>query len=165
MKQTSLFLLLILLSFATVKAQLKENRKTEFSLGLEAGLPAGTPGLSNLYSFALGGSVMGTYKISSDFRFTLKAGYIHYFIKGGGKGDGFIPVLAGFRYYFTPQVYFAGQMGIAFSTLSNGGSGFCYSPGIGFRLSSKVIFLVRYEATYNSGLNIGNFGARIGYNF
>jgi Outer membrane protein beta-barrel domain len=155
----------VTISVLATKAQEGVDKKAKLSAGVEAGFPAGTVGIGSLYSFAIGGSLEGEYYLSPDFGVTLRAGYIHYLIKGGGPGDGFVPVLAGFRYHFTSQVYLAGQLGIAFSTISRGGSGFAYSPGIGLQLSKHADVLVRYEATYNSGLTIGNIGVRLAYDF
>jgi hypothetical protein len=165
MKKIILAFAVIIISTLTIKAQENPTKKMLLSIGVEVGLPVGTAGIGSVYSFAIGGSLQGEYKVSPGFGLTLKAGYLDYLLKGGGKGSGFIPVLAGFRYHFTPQVYGAGQLGISFSTLSGGGSGLTYSPGIGFQLSQHADVLVRYEATYNSGLTIGNFGIRLAYNF
>lgn len=165
MKKLILAMAVIAISTVTVQAQESVTKKTVFSIGLEAGLPVGTAGIGDLYSFAIGGSLQGEYLVSPDFGLTLKAGYLDYLIKGGGKGDGLIPVLAGFRYHFTPKVYGSGQLGISFSTVSGGGSAFTYAPGIGFQLSQHVDVLARYEATSNSGITIGNVGIRLDYGF
>jgi Outer membrane protein beta-barrel domain len=165
MKKIILVITVATISALTARAQEGADKTAKFSAGVEAGFPVGTVGIGSLYSFAIGGSLEGEYYLSPDFGVTLKAGYIHYLIKGGGPGDGFVPVLAGFRYHFTSQVYLAGQLGISFSTISRGGSGFTYSPGIGLQLSKHADVLGRYEATYNSGLNIGNLGVRLAYDF
>src|SRR5450432_2346502 len=139
------------------------TKKIVISVGVEGGFPVGSAGLGDVYSFAIGGSLQAEYIVSPDFGLTLKAGYLDYLAKGGLGDIGFIPVLVGFRYHFTPKVYASAQLGISFPTLNGGGSFFTYAPGIGFQLSRHVDLLARYEAASKSGFTYGNVGARLAY--
>lgn len=103
--------------------------------------------------------------MAPDFGLTLKAGYLNYLGKSGIGDYGFIPVLAGFRYSFTPLVYASGQLGASFSTASGDGTFFSYAPGIGFMITPNVDVLARYEAASKSGVTYGNIGVRLAYNF
>jgi Outer membrane protein beta-barrel domain len=171
MKRLILVMAVIAISTIKVHAQESAIKKILLSLGVEAGIPVGTPGVSVLYSFAIGGSLQGAYFISPDFGLTLKAGYLDYLPKAGQKDGGLIPILAGFRYYLNPKVYASGQLGVAFSTNSDGpgplsgGSSFTYAPGIGFQVSKQVDIFARYEAASKSLITIGDIGVRLAYNF
>ena len=164
MKKLFLAIAIISIPMAVIQAQ-SVTKKAIFSIGVEAGLPVGTAGISDIYSFAIGGSLQGEYIVSPDFGLTLKAGYLNYSGKNGFPSDGMIPILAGFRYHFTPKVYGSGQLGISLSTASGGGSAFTYVPGIGFQLSKAVDVLARYEAASNNGVTVGNIGVRVAYSF
>jgi hypothetical protein len=164
MKKLILAMVIISIPIAVIQAQ-SVTKKTIFSIGIEAGVPVGTAGINDIYSFAIGGSLQGEYLVSPDFGLTLKAGYLNYLGKNGIKGDGLIPILAGFRYHFTPKVYGSAQLGISLSTVSGGGSAFTYAPGIGFQLSKNVDVLARYEAAANNGVTVGNIGVRLAYSF
>lgn len=152
------------ISIVAVQAQ-SDTKKTTISVGVEAGFPVGSAGLGDVYSFAIGGSLEAEYLVSPDFGLTLKAGYLDYLAKGGFADIGFIPVLVGFRYHFTPKVYGAAQLGISFPTLSGGGSFFSYAPGLGFQLSHHADLFLRYEAASKSGFTYGNVGVRLAYSF
>ena len=164
MKKVILGIAIIAISTATSKAQ-GITGNTVFSIGLEAGLPVGTSGIGDIYSFAIGGSLQVEHYVAPDFGLTLKAGYLDYLAKGGGGGNGLIPILAGFRYHFNPRVYGSAQLGISLATESGGGSAFTYAPGVGFQVSRNFDILVRYEATAKNSVTIGNIGARFAYNF
>ena len=112
--------------------------KPAISIGVDAGIPT-TKGLS----FVIGGSLQGDFKVASELALTLSAGYKSWQVKGGGS-SGFVPVLGGIKYYFTPMVYGSGQLGITFSTESGGGSAFTYAPGIGFKVSDNFDILAKY---------------------
>ena len=156
----------VAISITAVQAQDNIHPKTIFSIGAESGFPMGSDGIGGDYYVAIGGSLQVEYTVSRDFGLTLNAGYLLYLGKlFEADNEGMIPVLAGFRYHFTPKIYGSGQAGISFSTVSNGGSAFTYAPGIGFPLSQHADLLVRYEAASKNGRTIANFGVRFAYDF
>ncbi|MEO6288505.1 MAG: outer membrane beta-barrel protein [Ginsengibacter sp.] len=164
MKKIILILAIVAISTVQAKTQgVKGN--TGISIGAEVGAPVGTAGISDYYSLVVGGSIQAEHLVSPDFGLTLKAGYLHYLAKAAGLGAGFIPVLAGFRYHFSPMVYASGQLGASFSTLSGSGISFSYAPGVGFMFAHHIDVLARYEAASKSGLTFGNIGVRMAYNF
>lgn len=170
MKKLILAMVIISIPIAVVQAQ-SVTKKTIFSIGVEAGLPVGSAGINDLFSFAIGGSLQCEYFASPDFGLTLTAGYLDYLPKNGVNSIGFIPVLAGFKYHFNPKVYGSAQLGISFSTVKDGptvigtGDFFSYAPGIGFQVSRNVDLLARYEAASKGGVTYGNIGVRLAYGF
>ena len=89
-----------------------------------------------------------------------------------GADFGLIPVLAGIKYSFTPQVYASAQLGVSFSTEKDGGSNFTYAPGIGYKFSENFDILAKYtgysvkssgSGSKSTSLNTG--GIRLAYTF
>ena len=142
------------------------QKGSNFSVGLEAGLPVGNA--SNAYSFVIGGSFKYEAPIATGTSFTLTAGYSSFQGKtvAGFKfpAAGFIPVKAGIKYFLADAFYGEAQLGAAFSTQKNGGTAFAYSPGIGYKFSDVLDLGVRYEAWSNNG-TVGQIGARLGFTF
>lgn len=173
MKTITLFFAAIMLTAATVNAQLG----TSFSIGLEGAVPMGDFNKAG-YKFGIGGSAQVDHKVASDMAITLNAGYITYNNKSTTPSFRFnvIPVLAGIKYWFTPKIYGSGQLGAAFnSTKVNNTSGnqtstgFAYSPGIGFNITDNIDLLVKYfgNSVSNNGESaaFSNIGARLAYTF
>lgn len=135
-----------------------------FSIGLEGGIPVG--GNTKPYSHTLGGSLQYEALPASDVGITLSAGYLNSIKSAYGSGSiGFVPLLAGVKYYFVPGIFFHAQLGAAIGTSHGQGTSFAYSPGLGFRLSHNFDAEVKYMGISNKGGNLDNVGLRIGYNF
>ena len=159
----------------------KMDQKLRFSLGAELAAPLGDFKKSS--SFGFGGSVQGDYMVDPTFAITLNAGYINfsgkdytinYPIFGNvtvkGTSFGFIPVLGGIKYNFTPQFYGSAQLGVSFSTAKNGGSNFTYAPGVGYKFSDNFDALLKYTGySVKSGTggsnSLNTLGLRIAYTF
>lgn len=179
----------LFLSLAVIAATLGANAQTKatsspikVSLGVDAVAPFGDFAKSS--KFGLGGSLQGDYNVDPTLAITLSAGYINFFGKDytvsvPGTGNvtyksanfGLIPVLAGIKYSFTPQVYASGQLGVSFSTEKDGGSNFTYAPGIGYKFSDNVDILAKYTgySVKNSGngksSSLNTAGIRLAYTF
>ena len=180
----------LFLSLAVIAATLSASAQTKtsvspvkVSLGVDAVAPFGDFAKSS--SFGIGGSLQGDYNVDPTLALTLSAGYIDFLGKSQtytnpGVGNvtvknpdfGLIPVLAGIKYSFTPQVYASAQLGVAFSTKKNGGSNFTYAPGIGYKFSDNFDILAKYTGysvknsgtgTKNTSLNTA--GVRLAYTF
>ena len=167
------------------KGDKEESKTLSFSVGVEGSLPLGNFG--NSYSFGFGGSAQGDYKISDDFAVTLNVGYITYSGKSTStripigidpitfqiiystvtsKAPAFnlIPVLAGAKYWFSPNVYGSAQFGLAFASGGGTGSNFTYAPGIGFKFS-QIDVLLKYLGISATGGSLNTVGLRAAYNF
>ena len=138
---------------------------SHFSIGLEAGLPVGENG--KVYSSIFGGSLQYEYMPANDIGITLSGGYLNYAFKSsyGGSSIGFVPLLAGFKYYFTQGVFFHGQFGAAIGTSQGQGTSFAYAPGFGFAITPQLDAELKYMGISNSGGTLGDVGLRIAYNF
>ena len=163
---------IIVFTVASVNAQksVSSGSSIIFSIGVEPSLPVGD--FHDIgYNFGIGGSLQGEYKAAEDLGITLNAGYLNY----SGKDDvsnikfntGIVPVLAGFKYYFSPKMYGQGQLGISIFTDSGSGSFFTYTPGVGFYLSDNIDVLLKYTGISGGkgGGNLNSVGARLAYNF
>ncbi len=157
---------LLLGAFAQNNRSSATGAKSKVSIGLEAGIPVGEN--ASFYSSVLGGSLQYEYMPSEDVGITVSGGYLNYALKSsfGGGSVGFVPLMAGFKYYFTPSgVFFHGQFGAAIGTSEGQGTSFAYSPGIGISIIPQLDAEVKYLGISNSGGSIGNVGLRLAYNF
>jgi opacity protein-like surface antigen len=147
---------------------------SHFGIGVEAGLPVGENG--KLYSSVLGANLQYEYMPDTDLGITLSGGYLHFPLKKiyhtnrGPNSSGFVPLLAGIKYYFTPNAFFRAQLGAAVSTTKDifgntGGTSFAYSPGLGVKLSPNIDAELKYLGIQNKGGTLPSVGLRLGYNF
>lgn len=161
-----------LISIMTAKAQEMGSKSIIFSIGVEPSLPIGDFHDAG-YNFGIGGSIQGEHKVAEDLGLTLNVGYMNYSAKDisvfgtnyNGGNFGIVPVLGGFKYYFSPKVYGHGQLGVGIGTSKGAGTEFAYSPGLGFMVSRNVDVLLKYLAYSSSGSTLGTVGARLAYNF
>jgi hypothetical protein len=146
-----------------------QNSNVKFGVGLEAAFPLGNFG--DAYSFGIGGSAQANFVLDPTLDLTLQAGYISFQGKtvNGYKSPtiGYVPVLGGIEYKFTPQVFGSAQLGATFLT-GNGASGtaFTYSPGIGYKFTDNFNVLLKYTGySEKNSDNTGTIGLRLGYTF
>jgi len=127
----------------------------KFSIGLDAGLPVGNTSI--VFSTVIGGSLKYEAPILTNTFATFSAGYSAFLTKSVWKNlgvpasAGFIPLKAGIKTYPTEGIFLEGQLGVVFSTESNGGHAFVYSPGVGYTFSSGFEAGIRYEGWSNNG--------------
>jgi hypothetical protein len=164
------FLILVVSLFCSqansqARARSSATGMSGFSIGLEAGVPLGENGKP--YSYILGGSLQYETKPASDIGITFSGGYLNYTFKEdyGSGNTGFVPLLGGVKYYFSPSAFLHAQVGAAVGTKSGQGTSFMYTPGIGFKLSRNIEATVKYVGISNSGGSLENVGARLAYNF
>ena len=170
-----LFLLLLLTSsvYAAQAQRVSRSRtaagtsatSSHIGIGLEAGLPVGENGKP--YSAVLGGSLQYEWKPDVDLGITASAGYQHWLIKSkyGSGSVGFVPLLAGVKYYFVPNAFFHAQLGAAVGTAKGAGTSFAYSPGVGIKLSPNVDATLKYTGLSKSGGTLDNVALRFGFTF
>lgn len=184
MKKTLLLLTLSLLFYAgnAQRERVARSRTgtstststSRFSIGVEAGLPVGENG--KVYSAALGGNLQYEILPDADLGITLSAGYLHLPLKKiyhtaiGPNSTGFIPLMGGVKYYFTPGAFFHAQLGAAVGTTKDrfgntGGASFAYSPGLGVKVSPNLDLELKYTGISNKGGTLPLVGLRLGYNF
>jgi hypothetical protein len=183
------FMKKLLLSAAIIIAAVGANAqsdasKLKFSAGVEAALPLGDFGKG--YSFGVGGSAQADYAIDETFAVTLNAGYISFSgktvttpsytvgpitIPGTSYKSptiGYIPVLVGAKYSFTPELYGSAQLGLTFASVSGGSgssSAFTYAPGVGYKFTENLDALVKYTGYSANGGSSSTVGLRVAYTF
>lgn len=169
MKKILLALFVLGVTACTSFAQTKDSDAGKFSIGVDAGLPVGNA--SNVYTFAIGGSLKYDMPIGSGAFVNLSAGYQSFMVKSALKdigfpsSSGFIPVKVGLKYYFDGQGFYGeAQVGAAFSTESGGGKAFAYAPGVGYTLDGGLDLGVRYEGWSHDG-TISQVALRVAYSF
>ncbi|MCX8020241.1 MAG: porin family protein [Chitinophagaceae bacterium] len=111
----------------------------QFGVGIRLGLPIGD--FADVNSFGVGGELQGEYGFSKNFSAVVNAGYTNFFGKEINVGSitvktdnlGFIPVLAGVRYYPSEKIFLGAQAGVGiFTSSGNSEAGFSWQPGIGY---------------------------------
>lgn len=168
MKKVILSLAIIAIVFSAnaqkSKSKEAEGSKVKFSIGGDAGIPVGI--FSNVFNFAYGGDLQIDYATSSTSSLNLSAGYVSFSVKnslgGGGIGGGWIPVLVGGRYFFSPKVYGSAQLGVSIAT-SGGGTNFTYAPGIGVKISDNFDILAKFQSLTFTGGALSYAGVRLAY--
>ena len=175
-KVLSIAILTVLFS-ANVNAQDKSilgdptNYDQGFRLGF--GLNGGYV-TDDLYDFAIGADIRGQYDFSKRTSITLTTGFTNLFIGNDVKDLGFIPVKAGFKYFWwEDQFYVLGEIGAAFPVTNHYSdvvdNSLILSPGIGF--ATKYVDLsLRYEhysdfPTEDGGKGMGQVALRMAYGF
>jgi opacity protein-like surface antigen len=164
--------MILAVGFASAQESSLIKGKTRFSVGLEAGLPVGDAG--DVYKLIIGGSAKVEVPVATSLFATGSAGYINFspkkeFKDFGLESQGFIPVKVGGKYFFTPNLYGAGELGAVFGTGEGGGTAFAWTPGIGisYPVSDKndIDFDVRYEGWSDDGASINQIAFRIALKF
>lgn len=161
-------LALVVLSGTAYGALAQTSEAGKFSIGVELGLPFGDN--AEGYSFAIGGSLKYDHPVAENLFITGSAGYTNIMLESEYKdaldksGFGFFPVKAGAKYFFSPQFFGEAQLGAVFATEDAFGTGFVYSPGVGYAFSENLEAGVRYEAWSNDG-TLSQVGLRVAYKF
>ena len=176
MKKT-LLILFLTGCVGAANAQIDEPVKSFpiiFSVGPEIGFPVGNNTVE--YSLVFGGSAQAEYDFTPEFGVTLNAGYLSYSFKNvRGKGDqGFVPLLAGLRYFISPRAFVFLKAGAAFgldqildatnNVYLDKGTFFAYSPGIGHKFGKKIEGEFKFLGISNSShQHINSFQIKLAY--
>src|ERR1700761_878126 len=97
------------------KAQTTPANAWRLGFGLDASEPTGTAKIGS--NFSLGANIRLQYGLSNSFALTLTGGADHFFMKTnpatGQPYDSFgiIPLRVGFKEFFIPNIYIAGEVG------------------------------------------------------
>jgi hypothetical protein len=164
MKKVLLSLAIVAAAFGA-NAQKNATSKLKFSVGVEAAAPIGDFG--DFSSFGIGGTAQADYWVAPELALTLQSGYIKFLEKNSnGLELGIIPVMAGIKYNFTPQLYGSAQLGTGiFTGGGNSESTFSYAPGIGYKFSDHVDALLKYTGYTKDSETSSTVGLRVAYTF
>ncbi|GAC1389153.1 MAG: hypothetical protein NVSMB45_19030 [Ginsengibacter sp.] len=129
------------------------------------------------YSFIAGISAQLEYDFAERFGATLTAGYLNFSYKTvyNRGNQGFVPVLAGVRFYISQRAFLNLRAGTAFATSSivdaannvnlKAGSYFAYSPGIGHKFGKKMEGEFKCLGISNSAhQHVNSYELRFAYN-
>ncbi len=141
----------------------------KLGIGITAGIPT-----SDAYSVALGADLRYQINVDKQLSIPVTAGYTHLTGKEIGNTGvdypsyGYIPVKAGVKYFFNPSgsgVYGLAEIGAGFGTKDGSGTGFVYSPAIGYAWSNGLDLGAKYEGLSKNSSNTGYVGLRLAYGF
>lgn len=141
----------------------------KFGIGLNVGIPT-----SDAYGVALGGDLRYQFDIDKQLSIPITAGFTNLMGKEIGNTNidfpdySYIPVKAGLKYFFNDTgagAYGLAEAGAAFSTGSNSGTNFVFSPAIGYAWSNGIDLGAKYEGITASGNTTGYVGLRLAYGF
>jgi len=165
-------LLTITALFLTVhlKAQTVPANTLRMGIGFDAGDP--TSNLTISSNLVLGGTISLQYGITDRFAVVLTSGADHFLSKdipGTTKkydSFGIIPIKAGFKAFYTPHLYFDGEIGegVEETDAGTGQKKFLLSPALGWAERHWDVSF-RYDSYYTPGDNYGFVAVRIAYGF
>jgi hypothetical protein len=169
MRKLLLVLSILCTALCSSFAQSFPSKNAKFSVGVDLGLPVGNA--ANGYSFGIGGSLKYEIPAATNLMVTLSGGYESLNVKtdffpnsGLPSSFGFIPLKAGLKYYINDGFFGEGQIGVAISTESGGGSAFAYAPGAGYTFDNGFEVGVRYEGWSKQGV-LSQIAARVAFRF
>ena len=164
---------------SSAKAQTISPDQFRFGVGVEGGLATGSAhDLSNL---ELGGTARLQYGVSNNLAITLTSGYYNFFGKNVPGTDskyqslGMVPIKAGIKAFFTPNLYFGAEVGAGIETktflpqgvdenFAEKDTKLILSPAIGYA-SKHYDVGVRYENYSGQSNNYGLVALRVAYGF
>lgn len=163
MKRVILSLAIVAIAFgANAQKSSSSSEGFKFGIGPRVGLVVGD--YDQIFSLVIGGELQGEYKLGSDLSVTAAAGYTNYSGKNNFGSTGFIPVLAGARYYPSSQFFIGGRLGASFSTESGGGTWFTYEPQVGLN-GEKFQLALGYNGASKSSFTLAHIGLSAIYKF
>jgi len=174
MKTLSKFIAAVLavtLFFTThIKAQTTPANAFRLGIGLETAIPTGTARIGS--DFILGGTARLQYGVSNDFAITLTSGAYHFFpvnIPGTNtkyNSYGEVPIKAGIKDFFVPNLYFGAEVGFAIEATDSGTGPkrLILSPALGYA-SKHWDIGVHYDNFSDNQDHFGLLGLRIAYGF
>jgi len=160
----------VMLSATMVRAQTTPANAFRFGIGIEAADPTGNARLGS--NFVLGGTARLQYGITDSFALTLTSGAYHFFpidkpgtnIKYQSYGE--IPIKAGFKEFFTPNLYFGAEAGIGVEQTDSGvdPTRFLWSPAAGYANQHWDVGF-HYDHFSDQSDHFGVVALRVAYGF
>lgn len=170
MKKILLAMSIVAVSFAA-NAQ-KNEGGFHVAGGVHVGLPIGDFG--DVSSFGIGAQLQGEYMFAESVSGTITTGYTSFMGKevdlgAGGKykypATGYVPILAGVRFYAAPSFFIGAKLGYGLLTGSGDSEGaFNYQPEIGYN-AEKFQVAVGYNALSKNGSSLAHIGLTAMYKF
>ncbi|HEV7780187.1 MAG TPA: hypothetical protein VGO58_02925 [Chitinophagaceae bacterium] len=162
MKKLILSATLVVAGFIGINAQAPDG--FQFGAGIRAALPVGD--MSESQSFGVGAEVQGEYGFSEKFSGVVTSGYTQFFgkkvtilgVEVDFDGVGYVPFLAGIRYYAGSSFFIGAQAGYGlFMANGNSEGAFNYQPQVGYNGSNFQVAL-NYNALSKNGSTNSHIG-------
>lgn len=152
---TSIIVVGLIFFANTVQAQ------SAWRLGL-----AGNAGLASnkVYGLVLGIDMRLQTKLDDRNLFILTTGLTHFFdTQKTIDGFTYVPLKAGFKTFFVPNLYIAAEAGVGFGLNKGSDASFLWSPSFGYS-GKKLDISIKYE-DFTEGSNLQQVALRIAYGF
>jgi hypothetical protein len=167
---TITFIVTTIFYTTNLKAQTTPANALRFNIGIETSIPTGNARLGS--NFSLGGTARFQYGITNDLAITLTSGAYHFFpidIPGTNvkyNSYGVIPIKAGIKEFFIPNVYFGAEAGVGIEATDSGygPTRLLLSPAVGYG-TKKWDIGIHYDHFSSMGDNYGLLGLRLAYGF
>lgn len=165
--------MILLFSFVAAVMAVKAQAPAGFQLGAGPRLSLATGNFGDTHSLGLGAELQAEYGFSDQVTGVATTGYSSFFgrsviLSGQSvkyKAEGYIPLLAGIRYYFSGTFFGGAQVGLGvYSYNGNSTSGFNWQPQVGYN-SDKFQLVLNYSGVSKSGSTIAHFGLAGIYKF
>jgi hypothetical protein len=154
-----------------VKAQTTPVNALRFNIGFEIGDPTGVARIGT--NFIIGGTLRFQYGITNNLAATITGGAYHFhtkYIPGSTTqrydSYGNIPLRAGLKYFFIPNIYIAGEAGASREILDSGWgpTRLDLSPAIGYGNKHWDVG-IHYDSLTRSEDSYGLLALRLAYGF
>lgn len=169
MKRTNLLLIFIISAVISVNAQAPDG--LQFGAGIRLGVPTG--GFENTHSFGVGIEAQAEYGFEKNVSGIATTGYTTFFGKDftvsgvtiKSKTVGYIPILAGIRFYPANKVFIGAQVGYGILTGNGNSTGaFNYQTQIGYN-GDKFQLAASYNALSKNSATTAHIGLTGIYKF
>ena len=144
----------IIFTFLWITAYAQTAPVTAVSLGVDFGFPT-----NSIYNIGFGGSGKIEIPVVTPLVLSITAGYTSFHFKNALVGSnttqsaaGFVPIKAGGKFYFGPNVYLQAEAGTAIETNYDKNKLFAYALGPGF------VFATGKHTGIDLGINYENWG-------
>lgn len=145
-------------------AQKSASSETGFKVGFGPRVGIVVGDYDQIFGVAFGGELAGEYMFSPQASATVSTGYTNFSGKNNFGSTGFVPLLAGARFYPSSQFFIGGRLGASFNTESGGGTWFTYEPQVGYN-GQKVQVSLGYNAASKSSTTLAHLGVSAIYKF
>ncbi len=166
MKKLSPFLVLFatttILLFTNNTIAQEKSKPIDYNKGwrVGGGLSTGVPH-NDGYDFSVGADTRVQYDFSKKTSLSLTTGYTHLFSKDL-PDLGFVPLKAGFKYFFIDKFYGMGEIGGGIGTHKGMNNFLLFAPSIGY---ATKYFDVSLKHEFYPELNTDQIALRIAYGF
>lgn len=158
----ALFTITTILLFTNLSMAQEKSKPINYDRGwrVGGGLSSGVPH-NDVYDFSVGADARVQYDFSKKTSLSLTTGYTHLFSKDF-PDLGFVPLKAGFKYFFFDKFYGMGELGGGIGTHKDMNNFLLFAPSIGY---ATKYFDVSLKHEFYPELKTDLIALRIAYGF